>query len=165
LIGRFAASSLPGRRPFRTPHPLPTTHSSSLPTRATPLLTAFIGGAAIRHAFDHGSRQSHGRRLRQRLYNGTVTYSLSIERAPSPDGTAEGQLTWYDYENKPANYSPGRSDFPSFVAKVLPDRTTRYSYSLRGPHLNVTNVVSTYTAANGSVAVRTNAYNLGCQCR
>jgi RHS repeat-associated protein len=89
--------------------------------------------------------------------------SLSIERAPSPDGSTEGQLTWYDYEGKDYNgqvydYLPGNSDFPSFVAQLLPDGSTHFSYSLRGPHLNITNQVATYSAPNGTVAFRTNAY-------
>jgi hypothetical protein len=62
-------------------------------------------------------------RLRHYLLNSTA---LSIERAPSPDGVTQGQVTWYDYEGKPLNPdgSPdpvfeGSSDFPSFVAQVL----------------------------------------------
>jgi RHS repeat-associated protein len=92
--------------------------------------------------------------------NGERSTALAIERAPSPDGIAEGQSAWYDYENKSGGQHnlAGTSDFPSFVAKVLPDGSTRYSYSLRGQHLNVTNEVSTYSATNGSVAVRTNIF-------
>ena len=86
--------------------------------------------------------------------------ALSIERAPSPGGTTQGQLTWYDYEDKGNDYSQGGiSDFPSFVAQVLPDTSTHFSYSLRGLSLNVTNEVSTYSAPGGvSVALRTNIY-------
>jgi len=32
------------------------------------------------------------------------------------------------------------------VAQVLPDGTTHFDYSTRGPFLNVTNRISTYTA-------------------
>jgi RHS repeat-associated protein len=88
--------------------------------------------------------------------------TLSIERAPSPsaDGSTEGALEWYDYENKylGKDFYTGNSSFPSFVAQVLPDGSTHYSYSLRGPHLNVTNEISTYTALDGSVALRTNVF-------
>jgi RHS repeat-associated protein len=88
----------------------------------------------------------------------TPSTALSIERAPSPDGTTQGQLTWYDYENKVYDFVKGGiSDFPSFVAQVLPDGTTNFSYSLRNGCLNVTNNVSTYTA-NGAAALRTNIY-------
>jgi len=82
--------------------------------------------------------------------------TLSIERAPSPDGTTEGALLWYDYANNtaattssPATAISPRSSLRSFRC------STHYSYSLRGAHLNVTNEISTYTALNGSVALRT----------
>ncbi len=56
-----------------------------------------------------------------------VSSTLSMERDPSPDGTTDGQTTWYDYENKPyggpeweGSYSPQ----PSYVARVLPEGTS-----------------------------------------
>jgi RHS repeat-associated protein len=101
-------------------------------------------------------------RLRHWLDDGGLSSTLSIERAPSPDGgITEGASTWYDYENKTPtgyNYFTGDTDFPSFIASLLPDGSTRYTYALRGTHVNVTNFVSTYTALDGSRAVRTNIY-------
>ncbi len=97
-------------------------------------------------------------------YGSTDSPALGLERAPSPDGTTEGQITWYDYAGKPdegdlpnAGYE-GSSDFPSMVAQVLPGGSTRFAYYQRGPHLNITNEVSTYTAIYGTTALRTNIY-------
>src|SRR5439155_6878939 len=30
----------------------------------------------------------------------SASTTLSLERAPSPDGVSQGRITWYDYENK-----------------------------------------------------------------
>jgi RHS repeat-associated protein len=54
--------------------------------------------------------------------------TLSIEQEPSPDGSTEGQLIWYDYAGKPpgANYERGAQIQPSVIAKVMPDGSTVY---------------------------------------
>ena len=80
--------------------------------------------------------------------------------SPDAGGATPGQVTWYDYENKYGGFTTGEgtSDWPSFVAQVLPDGSTHFDYSTRGPFLNVTNRVSTYTAPGGFVALRTNIY-------
>jgi len=65
----------------------------------------------------------------------TDTYThfgaLSVEQGPSPDGgTNEGQLTWYDYTNKPSG-SPGEVGsqiMPSVIARVVPDGSTWFDY-------------------------------------
>lgn len=47
--------------------------------------------------------------------------TLSLERAPSPDGSTDGQMTWYDYDGKDLGVNiQGTNAFPSFVAIVLP---------------------------------------------
>ena len=51
---------------------------------------------------------------------GKPAEALSFERAPSPDGIAPGQITWYDYAGKPANDMPGTQILPKTVARVLP---------------------------------------------
>jgi len=84
---------------------------------------------------------------------------LSLERDPSPDngGAIEGQKTWYDYPGKTNTEYEGTQVEPLFVAQVLPDSSTRFTYSLRNSNGAVTNEISTYSAG-GSVAFRTNTY-------
>jgi YD repeat-containing protein len=84
-----------------------------------------------------------------------VTSALGLERAPSPDGTTVGECTFYDYEGKPLSDFEGYSDFPSFVARVLPDSSTTFTYSLRNQYLKVVTNYSTYSSG-GSVALRSN---------
>ncbi len=100
-------------------------------------------------------------RLRHWLSDTTdnPSYSLSLERAPSPDGTAEGQMTWYDYDGKTNGYNyVGTIGLPSLVALVLPDTTTRFSHYTRGTHSQPTEEISTYTRTDGSVGLRTNVF-------
>jgi RHS repeat-associated protein len=86
-----------------------------------------------------------------------ITPALGLKRAPSPDGTTVGSCTWYDFEGKGTTDSEGNSDFPSFVARVQPDSSTTFTYSLRNQYLKVVTNISTYTLA-GSVAFRTNQF-------
>ncbi|HEV2394899.1 MAG TPA: cysteine peptidase family C39 domain-containing protein, partial [Verrucomicrobiae bacterium] len=73
-------------------------------------------------------------RIRHWLADTEPTYthwdSLSLEQAPSPDGTTEGQITWYDYACKPAgvDYEVGAQKMPSVIARVMPDGSTWYQY-------------------------------------
>ena len=84
---------------------------------------------------------------------------LSLERAPSPDGSTPGQLVWYDYPNKsPGNNYVGSTVWPSLTAMVLPDGSTRFDQTIRNSFYWVTNDISTYTASDGNVALRTNLY-------
>ena len=102
----------------------------------------------------------HKGRMRHWLQSAGDFYALSLEQAPSPDGTTAGQITWYDYEGKytGGGDNTGNSAFPSFVAQVLPDGSTHFDCSLRGEHLNVVTNLSSYSGASGSVAVRTSSY-------
>jgi RHS repeat-associated protein len=150
--------------------PLGNTFEQPGETSSYPLFNSFHWGPLQFSHLSPGAQQDPASltladyaigRMRHWLFDGYgASTSLAIERAPSPslDGSTEGQLTWYDYEGKPANNWTGTSDFPSFVAQVLPDGSTHFSYSQRGQHLNVTNEVSTYTALDGSRALRTNAF-------
>ena len=87
--------------------------------------------------------------------------TISMERDPSPDiyGNIEGQKTWYDYEGRygTGNEFQGTQINPMFVAQVLPDGTTRFTYSLHNSFGAVTNEISTYTV-NGTNSYRTNTY-------
>jgi hypothetical protein len=80
-------------------------------------------------------------RLRHWLIDPFTTFSygpgssLSLERAPSPDGTTMGQMVWFDHDGKPAgqpNYA-GTNDQPSFVARVLPDGSSNLRVTRAGP--------------------------------
>jgi RHS repeat-associated protein len=80
--------------------------------------------------------------------NNIIGETLSLERDPSPDtaGTIEGQKTWYDYAGKTNTEYEGTQVEPLFVAQVLPDSTTRFTYSLRNSLGAVTTNISTYSA-------------------
>lgn len=86
---------------------------------------------------------------------------ISLIRNGSPDGTIVGQKTWLDYAGKNPTYpgSRGSNGSPSFVAMVLPDSTTNYTFSER---INIwehpTKVISTFTPGTGGVSTRTNTF-------
>jgi RHS repeat-associated protein len=90
---------------------------------------------------------------------GTVSDTLSMEQLPSPDGITLGQMIWYGYDGKTSGdqYGAGTNAFPSYIARVLPNGQTAYTYqqynALGYPILNV----STYSIGN-TVALRTNIY-------
>jgi len=88
-----------------------------------------------------------------------VTETLSLERAPSPDGSTYGQKSWFDYTGKVSNwYTRGTNASPLFAALVLPDGTSRYSYTERNfPWEKVTKQVGTYSGSGG-VAQRTTTF-------
>lgn len=54
--------------------------------------------------------------------------TLSVEEEASPDGTTEGQLTWYDYVGKSVDYEVGTQIMPSVIARVMPDGSTWCQY-------------------------------------
>jgi len=79
--------------------------------------------ARIRHWLGHYDKWDTG--------HDHISDTLSWEQSPSPDGTIEGQVTWYDYAGK----NPGAPGFigtgtmmPAVIARVLPDTTTWYQY-------------------------------------
>ncbi|MHB8521579.1 MAG: RHS repeat-associated core domain-containing protein [Limisphaerales bacterium] len=86
--------------------------------------------------------------------------SLSIEQAPSPDGSAEGQLSWYDYAGKPTgvNYENGTQVLPAVLAQVMPDGSTWYEYFQRTSIGKVTSDIEKWVA-NSTTYYRTNTYN------
>jgi RHS repeat-associated protein len=86
----------------------------------------------------------------------SVSTTLSLERAPSPDGTAQGQITWYDYSNK-LNGNPmleGDGALPVMVAGVLASGDTRFVRYLRNQWGAITNASETYGDTIGSPQLR-----------
>lgn len=87
-----------------------------------------------------------------------IMNNLSMERDPSPDdGYTLGEMTWYDYPNKPDYYYEGSADTPTMKIKVLPDGTEWYQINELDQWNNATNVISTYSF-NGMVLTRANSY-------
>jgi len=84
--------------------------------------------------------------------------ALSTERAPSPDGSTYGQVTWYDYAGKTYGTNIGVTTLPRCVAKVLPSGETRFDFTERNAAGLVTRRISSYSLPNGTVAYRTNRY-------
>jgi RHS repeat-associated protein len=89
---------------------------------------------------------------------GTLGGTLSLDRAPSQDGSIAGQITWYDYAGKTNSAYECSQASPSFVARLLPDGTTAFVRTDRNSNGFATNEVSTYTTAAGSVGLRTNTF-------
>ncbi len=87
----------------------------------------------------------------------TVSEVLSLERQPSPDGTTEGQKTWYDYAGKTNINYIGSQVSPLFLARVLPDGTTSFERTDRNTIGNTLTNISTYSIG-ANVYLRTNIY-------
>ncbi len=85
--------------------------------------------------------------------------TLSLEQEPSPDGTTEGQVTWYDYagKNPLAVYEIGTRVMPAVTARVMPDGSTWYQYSQRNTLGHVTNSVEKW-CDGGATLFRTNVF-------
>lgn len=80
--------------------------------------------------------------------NGTVGGTLSMERASSPDGTTDGQTTWFDYPNRAEwYYDPiyeGTSKLPSTIARVQPDGTSWGVHLVRNSLANLTELTEAW---------------------
>ena len=87
-----------------------------------------------------------------------VASVLSLERAASPDGLAEGQVTWFDYDGKAYPASVGTADQPLYVARVLPEGTTWFLRTTRNARGAATEISETYTAPDAATALRTNTF-------
>jgi len=90
----------------------------------------------------------------------SASTSLSIERASSPDGVMQGQITWYDYDNKLSGDPQwkGTSFLPRYIAWTLPNGESRFTYNLRNSLGYPTNVIETYNDSSANLKVRTNSY-------
>jgi RHS repeat-associated protein len=95
----------------------------------------------------------------------TISQTLDMEQAPSPDGAQLGQTTWYGYMGQ--TYNPedgivgteGTNSQPALIARVLPDGTTWYTWYQRDTWGRPTNVVDTYSSSYGAEPqTRTNIY-------
>ena len=84
--------------------------------------------------------------------------TLSLERAPSPDGTNPGQITWYDYDNKLGGNPEveGTMILPKFKAWVLPNGQSCFKYFARNTLGHPTTTAETYSDSGNNVLVRTN---------
>jgi RHS repeat-associated protein len=89
--------------------------------------------------------------------NSGISFALSLERAPSPDGSTEGQKVWYDYYGKTNTEYQGTETLPLFIGMVLPDGSTHFTRTLRNSLGAVTNAVDTYTSG-ATTALRTNIF-------
>ena len=89
--------------------------------------------------------------------NTTVLDQISMEREPSPDGTTEGQKTFYDYPGKTLSYLQGTNSQIAIVARLQPSGNTEYTWSQYNPFGYLTKEISTYTLADGVLRTRTNS--------
>jgi RHS repeat-associated protein len=85
--------------------------------------------------------------------------SLSAEQAPSPDGSTEGELTFYDYAGKPpgVDYERGTQVMPSVIARVMPDGSTWYQYFIRNTNGLPTRMTESWMGG-GSVHTRSDSF-------
>lgn len=60
-----------------------------------------------------------------------VSTTLAWEKAPSPDGTQEGAITWYGHDGKDYAWAEGTSILPNLIARVMPDGSTGYEWIQR----------------------------------
>ncbi|MGO8931752.1 MAG: RHS repeat-associated core domain-containing protein [Limisphaerales bacterium] len=84
--------------------------------------------------------------------------TLSLERAPSPDGLTQGQITWYDYAGKVGGNpeAQGTMSLPLFEAWLLPNGESRFIRNERNSLAKPTRVIETYTGQGGALQLRTN---------
>jgi RHS repeat-associated protein len=127
--------------------------------------------ATIRTALDTGSfnpsNLTSGDYLRGRQRHWLKSYgetnvsrTLSVQRDPSPDGSVQGLVRWYDYANKEAG-SPdkeGTMGVPRLSAYKLPNGEPRFILTERNQYGHLTNKLETFTGAANSCQVRTNQY-------
>lgn len=90
-----------------------------------------------------------------------VSETLAWEQVPSPDGTIEGQVTWYDYAGKNSSFPDmigTGTIMPSVIARVLPNGATAYQYFEYNGYGKPTKQVETYSKPDGSIGTRTNTF-------
>ena len=114
----------------------------------------FYDRARVRHWLDAGNDANDSTGVTR-----LISDRLSMERAPSPDGTTPGQKVWYHYANKASAHQTG-NPFITGVAMVLPDGATRAAfYEYDDPALPYpTSNRETFTQPDGSVGWRTNLF-------
>src|SRR5258705_12274004 len=80
-----------------------------------------------------------------------------MERFPTRDGTADGQIIWYNYYGKAAGTEAGRIHMPANIVKILPDGTTNFVWIKREQWGNASNTISTYSVGS-QIFQRTNIH-------
>ena len=80
----------------------------------------------------------------------TISQTLEMEQAPSPDGVTFGQTTWYAYDGQGSWVEEGYDSQPALVARLLPDGTTWYVWYQRDDLGRVIAQVETYSASYGA---------------
>ena len=148
----------------------PTSYSGSVIPTGTPLGTLDTSDRNSRISFYWNRQQtttlstsdplnftwSDYRKSRQRRWlDGMRT--LSSEQSPSPDGTSEGQITWFDHTGKGSSYSDGNQILPAVTARVMPDGSTWYEWFQRNAWGHPTNVIEKWVSA-GNTLYRTNTF-------
>ncbi|MCL5099168.1 MAG: hypothetical protein M1608_16850, partial [Candidatus Omnitrophica bacterium] len=88
---------------------------------------------------------------------GSVEGTLCFEQAPSPDGVTLGQITWYDYADKPDSATHGSQILPAVISRLLPGSTWYEAYE-RNSFGRPTIITNTYGPTN-SVSTRTYTYD------
>lgn len=98
----------------------------------------------------------------QATVNGSLTLgsTLSLERAPSPDGVTQGEITWYDYDNKNSGdpTQEGTSMLPRLTAWKLPNGESSFTYYQRNGFGLPTNTIETWDDTAGTLRLRTNTF-------
>ena len=93
--------------------------------------------------------------------NGVDT--LSVQQEPSPDGTIEGQITWFDHAGKLARTSRGAQILPSLIVQVIPGRPNtepRYvQYERQAEYGKATSESRSWTQPDGSLGTRTRCFS------
>ncbi len=90
--------------------------------------------------------------------NLTVLDCLSVEQAPSADGTTAGQLSFYDYAGKSLPYLQGTNYQIGVVARRQPAGATEYNWSRYNDAGFLTNLVTTYSLSDGISRTRTQSW-------
>ncbi|MBL9168586.1 MAG: RHS repeat-associated core domain-containing protein [Verrucomicrobiales bacterium] len=96
-----------------------------------------------------------------KAYGSTNTsFTVSLIRESSPDGTTQGLIQWFDYPNKEggAKDKEGTSGKACIGGNKLDTGESTFSCNERNFLGHTTNEVDTYTGLNGLVQVRTNQY-------
>ena len=87
-----------------------------------------------------------------------ISETLNMEQQPSLDGVTIGQRTWYGYTGKNIGYGISTNNLqPVYIAQVLPNGQTKYTYNTYNLRGYVATNVSTYSVGS-SVLLRTNIY-------
>ena len=113
--------------------------SDGISTDSSLLTTNQVNRARWRHWLDAGAGGPM-----------SADFALSFEVAPttSSDGSAWGQITFYDYAGKALSHEPGTQIQPSLLTRKLPDGSVWYEAYGRNSIGNPTTKTNTYGTGN-----------------